>query len=315
MRTVGICFSKSLEGTNPLGHIDVKLPVYLRFLELLKNKGWNVYVFTRKTYQGKGIFNGAWKFTDGKFEIVDHSIKADVVYDRTAGVSFPPEGDESIVWVNRIDFKKLAWDKWLARHEIGEYMPQTALAETQKDLYKALAKIDSPWVVLKPFNGLKGIGLFIGPKEEAKNFIFPKNYSKYIVQEFVDTSGGIPGVTRGLHDLRVAIVNGEVVWSHVRVPPEGSYKANAAGGGELTEIDLEKIPKNVLSIVGEVTKKFIVKYDDPIYSIDFGIGKSGKPYIFEINDQIGFPKWGMKNRDNFLENLIRNFDSKLSDNI
>ena len=34
--------------------------------------------------------------------------------------------------------------------------------------------------------------------------------------------------------------------------------------------------------------------------------------IFEINDQIGFPRWEMKNRDIFLKALVLNFKSKLS---
>ena len=92
-------------------------------------------------------------------------------------------------------------------------------------------------------------------------------------------------------------VNAKAVWCHVRVPVEGTYKSNAAQGGNLTEVDYKKVPQSVKEIVDTVSKKFYDKYDNPVYSLDFGIGKDGKPLIFEINDQIGFPKWGMKNRE------------------
>jgi hypothetical protein len=45
--------------------------------------------------------------------------------------------------------------------------------------------------------------------------------------------------------------------------------------------------------------------------LDFGVGAFGKPYIFEINDQMGFPKWEMDKRDNFLNGLVENFEQKL----
>lgn len=311
-KKVGICFSRQFEGIGPLDHIGPKRPVYIRLLKLCKKKGWGTFVLTRKTYKGKGVFEGCWKFVDGKFECVAKPVKIDLVYDRSAGVHFPPEGDESLIWVNKRDFKILAWDKWAAFQEVGECMPQTLFVEKESDLENVLSKIKTDWVVLKPFNGLKGFGVFIGPKVEALNFKFPKGYKRYIAQEFVDTSKGILGITKGMHDLRIAIVNGSPVWSHVRVPANGSFMANAAQGGTLTEVDYKKVPQAITNIVDKISKLFFEKYDNPIYSLDFGIGKNGKPYIFEINDQIGFPKWEMKQRDAFLNALVENFKQKIN---
>jgi len=92
---------------------------------------------------------------------------------------------------------------------------------------------------------LKGLGIFIGPKKEALNFEFPLKFKKYIVQEFIDSSGGIPKIASGIHDLRVAVVNMKPVWCHVRIPPSGSFKANAASGGSLIEVDYNLVPKSV----------------------------------------------------------------------
>ena len=118
-----------------------------------------------------------------------------------------------------------------------------------------------------------------------------------------------------MHDLRIVIVNGKVVWCHVREPVGDSFLANAAQGGNLTEVDYEKVPESVKEMVKKVSKLFLEKYDNPIYSLDFGINKDGTPKIFEINDQMGFPRWEMKNRENFLKSLITNFSDKLGNKI
>ncbi len=312
---VGMMFSRDFLGIAPLGHIGIKRPVYIRLLGLCASQGWEAYVLTRKTYTGAGIFDGVWRFENGKFTQVFTPTKIDLVYDRSGGIDFPLEGDDSLIWVNRRDFKLLAWDKWAAYQVIGEYMPQTIIIEDRNELPEILSKIKSDWVVLKPFNGLKGIGIFIGSKIDALNFEFDKKYNRYIAQEFVDTGSGIPGITSGRHDLRIVIVNGKPVWCHVRVPAEGSLLANAAQGGNLTEIDFEKVPESIKEIVGKVSKLFSEKFDNPLYSLDFGMEKDGIPFIFEINDQMGFPKEGMEKRDNFLEGLITNFKSKLEKTI
>ncbi len=310
-KNVGILFSKTFEGNLPLSHIGVKLPVYLRLLELFQNEGWNAYVLTRKTYISDGVFDGVWKYNDGKFIKVDEKTKIDLVYDRSAGVKFPVKGDESLIWVNNKDFKVLALDKWTAYNAIGEYMPQTFMINSEDEIPDAIEKIKTDIVVLKPFNGLKGIGIYIGGKEGAKDFKFNEKYKPYIAQEFVDTSNGIPNITPGRHDLRIVIVNGRVVWCHVRVPIKESFLANAAQGGNLTEVDYDLVPESVKTIVRKISTAFSKEYDNPIYSLDFGIDIDGTPKIFEINDQIGFPKWEMKNRDIFLKALVDNFKRKL----
>jgi len=309
---IGMCFSRPFEGNDPLKHIGRKLPVYLRLLKLCQKKGWQVFILTRRTYQGKGIFNGVWHFDKDKFSRREKPVKIDLVYDRVAGMKFPPEQEKEMVVVNQRGFKLLCYNKWLAYQKIGHLMPKTYWLGKGKNLAKVLDQVKTDWVVLKPCNGMKGVGIFVGPKEKALNFELTKKkaYCQYIAQEFVDTSVGIPGIVKGKHDLRVAIANGEVVWSHVRTPPGGSFKANVAQGGTIEELSPAKLPDSVKKIVSQVAKRFHQKFNNPIYSIDFGIGKDG-PLIFELNDQIGFPLWEMKARDRFLQAHVKNFEEKL----
>jgi len=307
----GMCFSRSFEGVAPLSHIGKKLPVYLRLLELCQAEGWKVYILTRKTYKGGNGFDGAWLFKNGKFVRVEETVRLDLVFDWVGNLLFPPKNEKSLKVVNIRKFKELTCNKWEAYLKLSSYMPKTYWVGNLKNAAKLVSKITTDNVVLKPYDGLRGKGIFIGLKEDLKNFSPEKEGKKYILQEFIDTSNGVPNITSGRHDLRIVVVNGKAVWCHVRVPAEGSLLANAAQGGSLTEVDYSKVPESVKKIVKIISKIFYKEYDNPIFSLDFGIDKDGNPKIFEINDQIGFPKWEMKNRDNFLNALVQNFSSKI----
>ncbi|QQG41547.1 MAG: hypothetical protein HYV90_05335 [Candidatus Woesebacteria bacterium] len=311
MTRFGMCFGKDFVGDNPLSHISVKRPVYIRLLELCQNQGWEVYVLTKKTYIGNGIFNGVWLFKNGTFERLENEIKIDLVFDWVGDLDFPPRNNDNLRVVNCRKFKELTCDKWEAYQILEEYMPKTLWVGEYKNVFDLLGKISTETIVLKPYNGLRGKGIFIGSKEKLKEFKPEKEDTKFILQEFVDTANGIPGITPGKHDLRIVVVNGKVAWCHVRVPAPGTFLANAAQGGNLTEIDYGLVPESVKKIVRVISKKFYDEYDNPMFSLDFGIDEKGTPLIFEINDQIGFPKWEMKNRDVFLMALITNFSSKM----
>lgn len=307
----GLCFSRPLEGDQPLSHLDLKLPTYLRFLELCRQKDWDVYILTRKTYRGNGRFAGAWLYDQGQFVLTKEPVDIDLAYDLTGGLAFPPKETGPMVVVNRRDFKLLAADKWLSYQALGEFMPTTYWVGEKENLVRVLPRIKSDWVVLKPTDGLKGIGIYVGPKKRAMDFEFAKNFPRYVAQEFLETGAGIPGLVAGKHDLRVVITNKQVVWCHVRTPAEGELTANVARGGTITEVDYRtQVPESIKKIAAEIAPIFYRQYDNPVFSLDFGMGPAG-PKIFEINDRMGFPRWEMKNRDTFLKALIKNFEIKL----
>lgn len=309
--SIGMAFTKDFSGNDPLGHIGKKLPVYIDLLRKLELADFNPYVITRKTYEGGGIYRGVWQFSGGAFIARAEPVKIDLVYDRCAGITFPPEGDNSSVWVNNRAFKILAWDKWLGYKKLEEFFPVTFEIKSEAEIEDHIDKIKTDFVVLKPVNGLKGIGIFVGPKEEALKFKFAAGYPRYIMQEFVDSSGGISGIAEGRHDLRVVALNNKIVWSHVREPKEGALKANVAEGGSIREIDVLQIPSEIKSIVMDISQRFVEEYDNPAFSVDFGYDRHLGPRLYEINDQIGFPRWEMSGKDIFLKEIINNFKSKI----
>lgn len=104
--------------------------------------------------------------------------------------------------------------------------------------------------------------------------------------------------------MRIAIAEGKIVLAHVRTPRQGSFLANVAQGGTIKEVPLSKIPKKILQVVRAVQNKIDQKFNYPLYSIDFGISKN-KVFIFEINDQIGFPTGEMKNAEKFVDQILK----------
>jgi len=307
----GLCVNRRLQGNQPLNYLPTKIPTYVRFFEMCQQEGWRVYVLSQKTYQSKNIFKGGWLFKDGRFILSHELLKLDFVYDRTNNLDFPPKDAGNMLVINNRNFKEVCVNKFKTYQEIGKYMPETFWVGEKNHLKSVLPKIKTAWVVLKPYNGMEGIGIFVGPKHKAMDLQFCEKYPLYIAQEFIDTAGGIPGIVKGKHDLRVVVVNGEVVWCHFRTPPRNEFTANVARGGSITEVDYDKqVPKSIKEIVEQIIPYFYQKYDNPIYCLDFGMGKDG-PKIFEINDNMGFPLWEMKNRDKFLKALIENFKEKL----
>ena len=145
-------------------------------------------------------------------------------------------------------------------------------------------------MVLKKNFQTEGRGIFIIPIADVKKSLY-SDWNNVLVQEFLDSSAGIPHITEGLHDLRVNVINGKAIDSILRVPKKGSYIANIARGGSATPIDLEDVPKEVIKLVYRIDGK-VKKYFPAIYAADFI--HSDKGYrLLELNSRPGVdhPDW------------------------
>lgn len=284
-----------LDGSSPQPYANIgpKKPVYDQLL-LAISKAADVYVaIGYENYPTPMYFTEAYHFLGfDRFEKVDGGIKADAVYDRSAKISFPNDSQkENQKVLNSSSFKQFSNNKWALYQKFPDFCPKTIYAETRDDFLEAIESLEAEvQYVVKPFNGLKGKGIEFGTKDEIKNYL---SETPVIIQEFMETKEGIPGIVKGRHDLRVAVVDGQIVWATVRQPAGDSLLANVHQGGSITEVAAEDLPSNILPIVDKMSKVFKEEYDNPVYAIDFGF-KNGKPFIYEINDQIGFPGAGMK---------------------
>ena len=108
----------------------------------------------------------------------------------------------------------------------------------------------------------------------------------YLVQEFIDSSLGVPGVSESMHDLRLVFLNDKLSYSYIREPEEGNYLANLSQGGSLSVVPKNKIPHSIYPIIRCANRVFET-FNPRIYSIDFMFDENKRPWIVEMNSMPG----------------------------
>ena len=281
------------------------------FLEGTK-RGHEMFLASGKeNFLGGMSFQKTFRYADGIFAPYEGVIQADAIYDRSGGVNFPDE-DTSARTLNGRTFKLLCNDKNATKELLSDFMPKSFAVRTREDLRRHLEEFSQEeYLVFKPAKGMCGEGILIDtPQEIAQSPLQPD--VEYVLQEFIDTASGIPGITDRRHDLRIVIVNGKITLAHVRTPKEGSLLANVAQGGSLQEIPINTIPPFIMRAVERIQDSIDPSFGFPIYSIDFGIQNGNAAFVFELNDQIGFPRENMKARHIFVKNIIDSLEKKAS---
>lgn len=243
-------------------------------LEIQKAGGTLYIVRGNATYLGNGEFSKSWQFKNGDL-VETGKIKVDQIYDKG---EFKTDGKVKVL--NNEFVNEICTNKYKTYQLFKEFCPETFLVKNENEFSEALEKLKGEKKVIKPIDGEEGHGVFIGNDEYLKDckYEFPM-----LVQEFLDTSDGIPGIYKGIHDLRLVYINGEIIFSFYRTPPAGKLLANVAQGGKLVLIPREEIPEQVFKITEVIKKNF---KNDHCFSVDIGFVK-GEPKIIELNSRVG----------------------------
>jgi len=123
-----------------------------------------------------------------------------------------------------------------------------------------------------------------------------KKISSYIMQPFIDCNDGfVFGKSGGLIDLRVIVLNDEIIQTYIRIAKKGSFKCNEHQGGDLIYIPINEIPREVLAMTGKIIKSLKKKLNlkHSLYALDFIRSDSGNLYFIEGNDRPGLD-WNHK---------------------
>lgn len=305
-------FHKRKLGKYPFSDFGLKRNVYHDFFKRGMARGFDMFIASGKeNYTGPVIFKNAYRYNGDFFEPAAESLKVDAVFDRSGGMSFPTESISHKV-LNNIYFKRLCNNKNETKKIIGKFMPKSVRIENKNELLEQLKSFPKTSLfVLKPAKGMCGKGIVIDYPEKIEQEILKDNH-EYILQEFINTSAGIPGIIKGHHDLRIVIVNGKIILSHVRAPKNGSLLANVAQGGSIKEVPIKDIPKFIIDTVKKIQLLIDEKFDYPLYSIDLGIQDEKELFVFELNDQIGFPSEHMTAAGEFLEHTLDSLERRAS---
>lgn len=121
----------------------------------------------------------------------------------------------------------------LARAGLG--IPKTAFASSpkDKDIDSVIEAIGGAPCVVKLLEGTQGIGVILAENQKAAKSVieaFLKLNASILVQEFIKESKGA--------DIRVFVVDGQIVGAMKRQAKDGEFRSNLHRGGSATVINL-----------------------------------------------------------------------------
>jgi len=162
----------------------------------------------------------------------------------------------------------------LARAGIG--IPKTAFASSpkDKDLDNLIDSVGGAPCVVKLLEGTQGIGVILAENQKAAKSVleaFMKLKANMLVQEFIKEAGGA--------DIRVFVVDGQIVGSMKRQAKEGEFRSNLHRGGSAQVIDLT--PEERATAI-----KAVKKLGLGIAGVDL-LQSSRGPLVMEVNSSPG----------------------------
>jgi glutathione synthase/RimK-type ligase-like ATP-grasp enzyme len=260
--TVAIFCRSFQEGGDPFSE-DYYWQAYQDLLFGLRDKGLNAYFVTdNNSYLGDGIFETAYT-SDHKTALGNlrkiHNVKVDMVFDRGGFIG------RDVFTVNPSNLQRIGMNKIQMYKHFAEYQPFSIICNNEQEAKEAIARIDGEKVVVKEPEGYGGKQVYIGAKDEVISKL-PSDYP-LLVQEFLDTSSGVPGSVGGVHDIRLSVCGGEFIGYYIRQAKEGSLHSNVSQGGKMIFFDPSEIPAEVQKMAKAIDAYFAnaPRY----YAVDF----------------------------------------------
>ena len=277
---------------------------YTEIVETLIEKGVDaVLLVGQGRYEGNGVFSMSWLPERKAGKISYNQLgrkKVDIIFDKDHFID-----DETVPVINPHLLKEICENKHLSYEVLQEFHPKSSVVYTQEDFERELASLPGDIAVVKGLLGSSGETVFVGAKAEAlagmKHVELP-----YQVQEFIETSSGIPGVVDTRHDLRLLMMGGKPILATLRTPPKGGYKSNLGYGGMNRLVGLDELPDELFEVASKIDAVLEQYAPFRLYSADFGLTTRGWK-LFEVN---GWPGVVTRQRG---EVLAEGYQRSLSD--
>jgi glutathione synthase/RimK-type ligase-like ATP-grasp enzyme len=271
---------------------------YQDLLFALKERGAKAYFTTdNNSYKDYGLFETAYT-TDVKTDVNGlkpvKNVVMDLVFDRGSFIG------RNVASLNPAILLKIGMDKTLMYKHFADYQPFSVICHSKDEVLAAFDKIEGEKIVVKdPTSFGGGYGVYIGSREKVLQQI-PDTYP-LLVQEFFDTSAGVPGQVAGVHDMRLSVCGGKIIGSYIRKAQEGSLHSNVSKGGTMHFFDVSQVPAELVELVQDIDLLFArwPRY----YSIDFMYTAKGWKMV-EINPYLALlPRTDGEEAEKTLERL------------
>lgn len=278
--TIAIFCKELKKGGDPFSN-DFYWQAYSDLLFALKDRGITTYFATdNNLYRGFGVFDKVFSLEDRLDTVKDikpvGDIKVDLVFDRGRFIG------RDVAIINPPILTKIAMSKIEMYEYFADLQPYSVIGNSKRQVERAVDKIPGDKVVVKEPEGSGGNEVYIGNKKEVLEEL-PPQYP-LLVQEFLDTSVGIPGQVDGVHDARLGLCGSEIISYYVRSAEDGKLHANVAQGGKAVYFDVKEAPAELLETARLIDGLFA---DQPrFYSLDFMNTPKGWKLV-ELNSYLG----------------------------
>jgi len=234
----------------------------------------------------QSAFSYAWTFEKGAWIRVN-DIKPDLIYDKTKATPealfFKTTELSSLPITNDVEFTNLIDNKLFTSLLFPQHTKKHHKALDMTDLKNILKRIKTSKVVLKTSSDSGGENVFILEKKDVAHTEIP---FPILAQEFIDSSHGIDGIVKSVHDLRLVFIEDELIYSYTRTPAQGSLLANLSQGGTMQIIPKNQLPTTITKLVSDV-QNTLSTFQNKIYTIDIMFDENQQPWIVELNSMPG----------------------------
>jgi len=247
-----VIYCKSMRlGEQPFTE-DYYWQAYQDLLFALKDRGVAAYLASGDTYEGNGWFSEVYDF-DHKTSLdklkTKKQVHANLVFDRG---NFSAH---DVLVINHPHVARVMNSKLETYVGFARFQPYSVICTKWDEVEKAVAAMPGEMVVVKdPHSFGGGYDVFIGSKADVLKRA--PRISPLLVQEFLDTSAGIPNGIQGVHDVRISVCGGEIIGHYVRQAKPGSYHSNVSQGGTMVFYDVDTVPAEIRTMVADIDAKF-----------------------------------------------------------
>lgn len=267
------------DGQDPLHEPDLSR-TYEEFCRIADRKGGKMVISNFRYFEDgvlqKGVFHesGEWhRCSDFEVNVVYDKYKFDGKTRQLKKII-----TEKFHVINKFGLERICKDKLMTYKQFQGIVPETRVA-TKENVRRMLS--ESPKVVLKPRYDYGGEGVEL--IDSIEDFEPGENL---LAQKFMDASKGYEELgVKGVHDLRVLVINGSPQAAYFRLADEG-FISNVSMGGSIKFIDNEEIPEAALEKVREVSG-VLEKWNPSFYSVDMVFDSEDEVHVLELNSKPG----------------------------
>jgi len=258
---------------------------YKQFFKMGADRGMKMVWSSTKYFNGSH-FTKYFCLDGTKWKMYKKPLKAHFILDKsyaTTDIIKKQQMAVQVPYLDPIQMQLLVNDKFLTEAAFPGLIHPGIIVRTQDELKEGLKKIKTREVVVKPLASSGGRDIAILSKSKMAKF---KIKDTMLLQEFIDSSKGVPGLYKGIHDFRLLFLSNKLIHAYIRTCAPNSKMCNVTLGAGRVIVPLNKVPTKMLKIAKEFQKRF-AQFHNSFYSIDFIYRNGVTPIVIEINIKPG----------------------------